>query len=45
MIDKDLGEKIEECLEILFRLEKSQKRVKTTELAKKLGFPLSSHVN
>ncbi|MEX2702417.1 MAG: metal-dependent transcriptional regulator [Candidatus Baldrarchaeota archaeon] len=42
MIDKDLGEKIEECLEILFRLEKSQKRVKTTELAKKLGSPLSS---
>lgn len=42
MIGKDLGEKIEECLEILFRLEKSQKRVKTTELAKKLGSPLSS---
>ncbi len=42
MSDKDLGEKTEECLEILFRLEKNNKRVKTTELAEKLGFPPSS---
>ncbi|MHA1581005.1 MAG: metal-dependent transcriptional regulator [Candidatus Baldrarchaeia archaeon] len=42
MIGKDLGEKVEECLEALFRLEKNNERVKTTELAEKLGFPLSS---
>jgi len=42
LTNKDLGEKIEECLEVLFRLERNNKRVKTTELAEKLGSPLSS---
>jgi DtxR family Mn-dependent transcriptional regulator len=39
---KDLGEKVEECLEILFKLEKDRERVKMTELAEKLRFPYSS---
>ena len=39
---EELGEKVEECLETLFKLEKDGKRVKMTELAEKLGFPYSS---